>query len=312
MRISGYAALTGLTAALALTFSADAAEAQCSLKGLQVLSEGVVVSYDPFDRAGDRTQIPLRVTASGCENARLELTVVPDLDSLSSSGELRASNGSQSLPVEMTLDGAPARIVPNALNAFATTSRPARLSGRSGQIEGQGLRIALPYGVEVAPGRYRARANLIGRVLDEDGTPGPEVTTPFFVEVDVQASFRLAAGVERARLWLGELTEGGRSEPMSFLAFSNTGYALKVRSERGGRMTLDGSDSANAPGVPYGLSISGDAVDWTNGIGEQTHARPRRLLRTHNVVATTGPVDVRRPAGDYMDWVTIEISPLIS
>lgn len=312
MRTSVRAALMGLTTALGLTAGAGAAQAQCSLKGLQVLSEGVVVSYDPFDRTADRTQIPLRVTASGCENARLELTVVPEIDSLSSSGRLQASNGAEALPVEMTLDGAAARIVANPLNAFDTTIRPARLAGRSGQIEGQGLQIALPYGAEVAPGRYRARANLVARVLDESGTPGPEVTTPFFVEVDVQASFRLAAGVERARLWLGELTEGGRSEPLTFLAFSNTRYALKVKSERGGRMTLDGVNGADAPGVPYRLSISGNPVDWTDGIGEQMYGRPRLLLRTHEVVATTGAVDSRRPAGDYKDWVTIEISPLIS
>lgn len=292
--------------------AAGAAQAECKLKGLQVSSDGVVISYDPFDRNPDNTNIPLRFTAPGCDNARLEITVVPEIDSLSPAGTLQASNGGQTLPVELTLGGAEASVSSDAADAFTTATASARLAGRSGQLVGQGLRIELPYGAEVAPGRYRARANLVARAIGEDGEPGDAVSAAFFIEIDVQASFRLAAGVERPRLWLGELTEGEASQPLTFLAFSNTRYALKVRSEHGGRMTLNGANGRNAPGVPYDLRISDRELNWVDGEGELRFSEPRFLLRTHEVVAVTGEVDSRRPAGDYKDWVTIEISPLIS
>lgn len=301
-----------VAAATSLFAEAASAHAQCNLKSLQVVSEGVVVSYDPFDREGNRTTLPIRISTAGCDGARLQLVVVPEIGSLSSSGELEATNGSNSLAVSMTVGGAPARVVSNAIDAFAVSGRPARLAASSGQLEGQGVGIELAYGADVSPGRYRARASLVARALDEDGVPGQSITTPFFVEIDVQPSFRIAAGLERQRLWLGELTEGKRSQPLTFLAFSNTRYILKVRSEHQGRMTLNGSRISDSPGVPYELSISDRDVDWENGEGELEFLRPQFLLRTHEVVATTGEVEDRRPAGDYKDWVTIEISPLIS
>lgn len=308
-------AISSVLAIATLLVASPAAALQersdCSIQRLEIRSNLVSFTYDPFDREADPQAIPLRAVTTGCENSRVQLVIVPDPDSLSPAGQLQASNGSQSLSVQATLDGAPAAVATSEINAFSTNSRAGRLAGRSGQLLGEGLRLSLPQGAEVTPGRYRARATVVARVEGQD--PATQVQSePFLIDIDVQPSFRIAAGVERARLWLGELTEGRRSDPLTFLAFSNTRYALKVRSERGGGMTLGGSSQPNAPSVPYSLSISNRPLAWTNGVGAMEFSEPRLLLRTHEVVATTGSVDPNRPAGDYRDWVTIEIAPRIS
>lgn len=66
-----------------------------------------------------------------------------------------------------------------------------------------------------------ARATLLTRALDGKGEATAMIETPFYVEMKVQPSFCLAAGVEQQRLFLGELTSVAESQPMTFNAYSN-------------------------------------------------------------------------------------------
>ncbi|MGO4410355.1 MULTISPECIES: hypothetical protein [unclassified Brevundimonas] len=302
------ALMTAAALAVATAAGSGAAQANCDLASVRVISDGVVLRYDPFDQDDARGEISVRLSANdACTDARIEMVVAPDIDSIGPSGSLEAREGSNGVVVQLTSQMGPARIVTDPLSAFASPAPAGRLSA-SGSVTGPGLRVSAPYGQIVPPGRYRARATLLTRAIDTEGTATQVVETPFYVEIEVQPSFRLAAGVEQ-RLFLGELTAEATSQPMTFNAYSNVGYELKVRSDHQWRMTLDGSNAADAPGVPYSVAIS-DRLVRRDG-GEASVLRfdqPRTGRRSHDLKATALPFD-SKPAGAYQDFLTIEISP---
>lgn len=294
--------------AVATTAGAGAAQADCDLASIRVISDGVVLRYDPFDQDDARGELSVRFSASeACADARIEMAVTPHIDSIGPSGSLEAREGTNGVVVQLASQMGPTRIVTDPLNAFAGPAPAGRLSS-SGMLTGPGLRVAAPYGQIVPPGRYRARATLLARALDAEGTQTNVVETPFYVEIEVQPSFRLAAGVEQ-RLFLGELTAGAESQPMTFNAYSNVGYELKVRSDHRWRMTLAGSNAANAPGVPYRVAISDRLVRREEGEASVLRFdQPRSGRRSHDLKAVALPFDPQ-PAGAYQDFITIEIRP---
>lgn len=302
------AILTAATLAVATMAGAGAAHADCDLKSVRVVSDGVVLRYDPFDQGDTNGEISVRLSASdACANARLEMAVSPDIDSIGPSGTLQARDGSNGVTLQLMSQMGPTRIVTEPLSAFASPAPVGRLSS-TGVMTGSGLRVAAPYGQVVPPGRYRARATLLTRVLDSEGEATATVETPFYIEIDVQPSFRLAAGVER-ELFLGELTPGAESQPMTFSTYSNVGYELKFRSDHQWRMTLNGEDGAEAPAVPYGVAISNRVVRRNGAEASVLRFDQSRSGRTvHNLKATALPFN-SQPAGVYRDYITIEISP---
>lgn len=301
------ALMTAATLAVATATGAGAAQANCDLGAVSVISDGVVLRYDPFDQDDSRGEIRVRLSANdACADARIEMAVTPDIDSIGPSGSLEAREGANGVVVQLSSQMGPARIVTDPLNAFTTSAPAGRLSA-SGSLTGSGLRVSAPYGQIVPPGRYRARATLLTRAVDTEGVATQVVETPFYVEIEVQPSFRLAAGVEQ-RLFLGELKAGADSQPMTFNAYSNVGYELKVRSDHQWRMTLDGSNAADAPAVPYRVAISDRSVRRDGEASVLRFDQPRTGRRSHNLKATALPFD-SQPAGAYQDFITIEISP---
>jgi hypothetical protein len=297
---------TVLTAA-SIWALAGAANAACELKSISVPSDGVVIRYDPFDQEETRIEVPIRLRADDCRDARLELAISPEINSQGPGQFLRASDGSRSVDIRLLSQGGEARVVNNPVNAFNSPAPAGRVTG-AGTVSGQPLRVVLSYGQIVAPGRYRAEASLIARVIDGDGRAGQPVQTRFYVDVDVQPSFRLAAGVDR-RLFLGELAEGVQSDPVNFNAFSNIGYDLSVRSYRDWRMTLNGSPGSQAPAVPYEVTLSGQIVSRSASEGVVPFADPPRDgVRNHRLRAKALAFSPQ-PAGTYRDWITIEIKP---
>lgn len=303
------ALMTAAALAAATLGGAGAAQAECDLTSVRVISDGVVLRYDPFDQDDARGEIQVRLASNdGCANARIEMAVTPDIDSIGPSGSLQARDGANGVTVQLTSQMGPARIVTDPSNAFNSPAPAGRLSA-SGVLTGPGLRVAASYGQVVPPGRYRARATLLTRALDAEGDATATIETPFYVEIEVQPSFRLAAGVEQQRLFLGELTPGAESQPMTFNAYSNVGYDLKVRSDHQWRMTLDGSNAADAPSVPYRVAISNRQVRRNS---DETSVlrfdQPSKGRRSHELKATALPFESGR-AGSYRDFITIEISP---
>lgn len=303
------ALMTAVALAAATLAAAGAAQADCDLTSVRVISDGVVLRYDPFDQDDARGEIQVRLAASdGCANARIEMAVTPDIDSIGQSGSLQARDGVHGVTVQLTSQMGPARVVTEPSSAFNSPAPVGRLSA-SGVLTGQGLRVAAPYGQIVPPGRYRARATLLTRALDREGEATQTVETPFYVEIEVQPSFRLAAGVEQRRLFLGELTAGAESQPMTFNAYSNVGYELKVRSDHRWTMTLNGSSADDAPSVPYRVAISDRNVRRDGEAASVLRFdQPRQGRRSHELKATTLPF-APQPAGAYQDYITIEISP---
>lgn len=302
------ALMTAAALAVVTATAAGAAQADCDLATVRVISDGVVLRYDPFDQDDARGEISVRLSANdACADARIEMAIAPNIDSIGPAGSLEARDGSNGVTVQLTSQMGPARIVTDPLNAFTSPAPAGRLSA-SGSLTGPGLRVAAPYGQIVPPGRYRARATLLTRAVDAEGAASKVVETPFYVEIEVQPSFRLAAGVEQ-RLFLGELTPGADSQPMMFNAYSNVGYDLKVRSDHQWRMTLDGSNAADAPGVPYRVAISDRPVRRAGEEGAVLRFdQPRNGRRSHALKATALPFEPQ-PAGAYQDFITIEISP---
>ncbi|WEK56890.1 MAG: hypothetical protein P0Y52_10065 [Candidatus Brevundimonas phytovorans] len=300
--------MTAAALAVATTVAAGAAQAECDLASVRVIADGVVLRYDPFDQDDARGEISVRLNANqACADARIEMAIAPNIDSIGAAGTLEARDGANGVTVQVASQMGPARVVTDPLTAFARPAPAGRLSA-SGLLTGPGLRVIAPYGQIVPPGRYRARATLLTRAIDAEGAATDVVETPFYVEIEVQPSFRLAAGVEQ-RLFLGELTPGADSQPMTFNAYSNVGYDLKVRSDHQWRMTLDGSNAANAPGVPYRVAISDRLVRRESGEASVLRFdEPRAGRRSHTLKATALPFDPQ-PAGAYQDFITIEISP---
>lgn len=289
---------------------ATSAQADCDLKAVNIVSDGVVVRYDPFDMEETPAELVLRISANGCRDARLELAVAPEVNSIGPGGSLQASDGDATVNIRLLSQGAETRVVTEALNAFNSPAPAGRLSS-SGAVTGQPLRAVIPYGQIVSPGRYRAEAVLLTRVIDGDGRAGEPVQTRFHIDVDVQASFRLAAGVDR-RLFLGELVEGAQSEPVTFNAFSNVGYDLRVRSDHDWRMTLDDANGRDAPAVPYEVTLSGQVIDRSRSTAYVPfNDPPRDGVRNHRLRARALAFSPQ-PAGEYRDWITIVISPRVS
>ncbi|MFJ6025711.1 hypothetical protein ACIQC9_14050 [Brevundimonas sp. NPDC092305] len=294
-------------AAASIWALAGAANAACELKSINVPSDGVVIRYDPFDQDETRVEVPIRLRADDCRDARFELAISPLVNSQGPGQTLRASDGSRTIDVRLLSQGGEARVVNNPINAFNSPAPAGRVTG-AGTVSGQPLRVALTYGQVVAPGRYRAEATLFARVIDGDGRAGQPVETRFYVDVDVQPSFRLAAGVDR-RLFLGELAEGVQSDPVNFNAFSNIGYDLSVRSYHDWRMTLNGSLRDEAPGVPYEVTLSGQTVSRSSSDAVVRFATPPQDgVRNHRLRAKALAFSPQ-PAGTYRDWITIEIKP---
>lgn len=300
--------MTAAALAFATTAAAGAAQADCDLAAVRVISDGVVLRYDPFDQDDARGEISVRLSANdGCADAQIEMAITPNIDSIGPAGTLEARDGANGVTVQLASQMGPARVVTEPLTAFARPAPAGRLSA-SGLLTGPGVRVIAPYGQIVPPGRYRARATLLTRAIDSEGAATDVVETPFYVEIEVQPSFRLAAGVEQ-RLFLGELTPGADSQPMTFNAYSNVGYDLKVRSDHQWRMTLDGSNAGNAPGVPYRVAISDRLVRRESGEASVLRFdEPRAGRRSHTLKATALPFDPQ-PSGVYQDFITIEISP---
>jgi len=298
--------------AAAMSAVSSAAVADCELKSVRVVSEGVVLRYDPFDRSDTPVELPLRVDGTDeCVNARVQMSIMPELDSIGPAGSLQASDGRSAVVVDLLSQGMNARIVTEPSNAFSGSAPVGRMSS-TGVLTGPGLRTLVPYGQVVAPGLYRARARLLTQILDAEGEASAVIETPFFIEVVVQPSFRLAAGVER-QLFLGELREGAESAPVRFNAFANVGYELRVRSDRNWRLTLAGSEALGGPAVPYRASISGRPVDAGDGeVATLVFDQPSgEGVRSHDL-KTTALAFAPQPAGRYEDQITIEIGPRIS
>ena len=303
-------ALTTAAAFAVVTLTgAGATQAECELNSVRVISDGVVLRYDPFDQDDARGEIQIRLgSKDGCANARIEMAITPDTDSIGPSGSLQARDGANGVNLQLTSQMGPARIVTDPSNAFSSPAPAGRLSA-SGVLTGPGLRVVTPYGQIVPPGSYRARATLLTRALDADGEATATVETPFYVEIEVQPSFRLAAGVEQQRLFLGELTAGAESQPIIFSAYSNVGYDLRVRSDHRWTMTRNGSKAESAPSVPYRVAISDRQVRRDGDAASVLRFdQPQRGRRSHELKAITLPF-APQPAGSYQDYITIEISP---
>ena len=129
------ALMTAATLAVATATGAGAAQANCDLGAVSVISDGVVLRYDPFDQDDSRGEIRVRLSANdACADARIEMAVTPDIDSIGPSGSLEAREGANGVVVQLSSQMGPARIVTDPLNAFTTSAGSA--GGRPTQLVG--------------------------------------------------------------------------------------------------------------------------------------------------------------------------------
>lgn len=292
-----------------ILFAAVPAMADCEIRNLRLVGDAAQVRYDPFAR--EETTRPIRVQADvsrECVGGLVELAVFPEPDSQGSGAELVARQGTGTINVALASRGREVRVAALESRAFDGDIGPTQRIETGGLITLDGYEIYAPSGQVVGPGRYVARARLLARVR-KGGDTFEGGRTDFRINVDVDPSYRLAAGAGDRVLALGEIAPGVESTPSSFSAYANVGYELVFTSENHWRLARDGRAGAESGGVPYTLRASGTDVERSagrSGLTFQSAAGDGR--RRHELVAVVNPYE-RAAAGRYSDVVTVEIRP---
>lgn len=278
-----------LLALVVMGVTPAAAEAACSLRSVTVPGNTVTVSYDPFDAAIADQPIPVTLTGTDCNNRNLFLSIEEDP---SYPGILVANT------VQL---GSP----PNRLQLILNDGRSSQ--GSNGffnvTINGATLYLTIPRGQRVAPGEYVGTLQL--RAAENNGRNTDGVSTLLHFRIVVEASVGLAAASGTA-LNLGELGPGATSpQPVTFHAYSNTGYALTVSTDFDLRLLLDPQQTQVA--VPYVLQFDNRML--TSVPAQLEFSNPGDPgFRTHALNAEVAQMPTV-PAGTYRDYITVEISP---
>jgi hypothetical protein len=274
-----------------------AAADPCAVSAVSVEGGDVTLSYDPFTPIGSDVLLVLHAqTAGDCEGQALEIVIAPDLSNPTPTA-LLLFNGSDSLRLGVFDRNNRPAMAPGGL-AF-TPGRAARvpLNGAGEVSSADALQLAIEPGQAARAGEYRARARALVRVAG-----GQDVASvPFDVVASVMPSVGLAAAGDM-HLDLGEI-DAGASAHTRFVAYANTDYELSVSSDHDWAVI-----GPNGARVPYDLTISGRPVlhQVSSGLA---FGRPTSTgRRVHDMVASVTEFH-RAVAGNYIDFVTIEISP---
>lgn len=284
-----------LIALALMTFTAASSEAfACTLTNVRVEGGQVSLVYDPFAPDGVSASLPVRVETEGdCSGATLEISIQPDAASASPAA-LILSNGVTTLPV--SVQDRSGRSVLTVGGLAPTANRVARIPLGNGQgASSDTLIVALDRGLAAQSGSYDGRANAVVRLANDART----LSAPFDISALVIASVGLAAAGEM-RLDVGEIRTGARVQTR-FVAYANTDYDLNIRSDN--NWTL----RSEAGSVPYRLTVSGRDVR-RDAVANVEFQRPRADGRRVHELQVTIPETRDPAAGEYRDFITVEIS----
>lgn len=289
-----------LAAPLALAMAVFATPASaCTLAAVSVEGAQVALTYDPFTPAAPSASVPLRIQTSGdCNGRSVEVSVAPDVGNPSPAA-LQLFNGSHTLPVQ--IEDRTGRSVLALSNLTFAPNRTARLPiGANGEVSNSdALTLGIEPGLATQSGEYLGRARVLVRFTDDAHV----LAAPFDISAIVIPSVGLAAAGDM-RLDLGEVRRGARAQTR-FVAYANTDYELNIRSDNGWAIRSGG---ASGPGIPYALSVSGREVRQDANDAQVPFHRPRSDGRRVHEMVVTVPSAHNALAGEYKDYVTIEIS----
>lgn len=284
-----------LAAALSLSLLvASPAAAQgndCRVDAPEIAPGTVVATYDPFESAVTSVDFAVRIVTAGCppkRNLFLELDPVDPSQSDGTSIRFTGTNGT-------------------SLLGSISDARGGRGHGRGeffNVTEGlQTFYLTVPSGQVVLPGDYRVRL-LAGARLN-NGANSADASRPFDMVIRVGAAIGLAPA-NGAGINLGALVDGDRAEqPVTFDAYANVPYRLRLISDYGYVLRRDGV--AGAVGPNYSPILDDSLV---NGAERQRDfaTPPSSMWRRRHSLDVTVPTIAGQSAGTYRDYITVEIS----
>lgn len=295
-----------LTAALAMSAAATRTSA-CDISGVNVVGGAIDARYDVFSSAD--LSAPVRLTSTGdpdCAGILVRLSVRPDeTDPNAATGGLRLSNGTAFLTAEISDQSGRARL---SQASSAGASPVFRLNAAGGLDAGE-LTLTMARGQRSPPGSFVGRFQLVTEALGDDGDVVSSRAISAVVLVEVAPSVSLSAAWG-AQLDLGEIRSGGRSlKPLGFRAYANTPYEISITSDN--NFDLIRESAVAGPTIPYVPVLSDTAL--TSG-----SERSREFLSPGNAGYRDHSLDVEVPlmepraAGDYHDYLTVEIRAVVT
>lgn len=263
---------------------------ECAVLPSGVTPDPVVVNYDPFGAAAAEANFLVDVRSADCLSSR-NIFLGVDSDEVGVvSGSVVHFRGPSGLTIEGVLSNQAGRNL-GGNDAFEVKAGPASIY------------LRVPRGQVVPPGDYVAQLRTVTKL--NLGNNSPSQYKKFRAIVRVGVAIGLAP-VDGTGIDLGELRGAGQSgQPVTFDAYANVGYRLRLISDYGYILKRDGASQTDGPGyIPLldqlAIPTSGAQRDFALPNGEI----PRRR---HSLNVQVPTIDGFVP-GMYRDYLTVEIS----
>lgn len=284
-----------LIAAAAILLPATAHAADCRLDRTDVQPDVVTSSYDPFSATIPSRPFHVDVATTACPANRTLFLVIDAPDPAHSDGRTINLIGGGGAMLSATLSERDGDRGGGSEDVFEV---------KAGLIT---LYLRLAPGQRVPPGLYRAAMRATSRL--NHGTTSVDIGEPFQIVVRVEPAVGLAPA-NGGELDLAELTTGDRAaQDISFDAYANVDYELRLTSDHGFALKRNGS--ATGFGVDYVPLLDGSPLS-TAAPRAAFDRPPSSDSRTRHRLNVSVPTISGAPAGRYEDYLTIEIQARVS
>ncbi len=281
------------------------AHAACDIESLTVRGARLNADYDPF--SSNISELPITLAVRGgeeCLGAQIEIAAEPQSIADTDGETLQIGIGRERLRARIVDVRNRSLLARSSADPFGFVQPITRFLRDDQLIDVSQLALNVAPGQSLPPGEYATRVTFRARARTDDGAVGRSASAETDITLRVRPVVRVAPP-GRSEINLGELSPGEVSAPTRFTAYANVSYNLLIRSQNGWLLQRTGAPG----GVAYQLILDRTrAQDRSGDAFSRTFPRPTDVRRRHDLqVEITDLED--QPAGEYSDWVTVEITP---